>query len=312
MTPTPETEDYPGLDELVASVVGSEPVEVSEIDEEAAEAPQEPSGEGDEEPDASPAPAEEPSPEPSQADPEALHGAYSALYRDGLPKTVIDKMSEEEVLAYGSKAKKRQDDADAAYRERDQLRNSTKGKTAEETEEPATAQATGDTSTVLREAIATLGEQIGEDEAAAVQHVLDVAFERMILPKMQEQMSALDGIAMRVLQREVQAEMPELAKAEVFTKVRDQALALMSSDLRSELPPLDRLIELIKVSAKLEGLGAAPSVPDPRKRNGHLESGGARVPREEMPETHEEKMAAKARAIVGGETDPVRLRRKYG
>jgi len=329
-------DDYPGLDDKIAAIVGSNPVLVEDEPAEpvspelspgvhpkmgeAEPAPEpipteSPEG-GTPGPDDSPAdPGEPPPSEPSTADPEALHGAYSALYRDGLPKTVVEKMTEDEVLVYGAKAQKRQADADSAYRERDQLRNSTKDGTAEATEEPATAQSTGDTSSVLREAVADLGEKLGEDEAASVQRLLDTAWEHMILPQMQGQIKALDDLAFRMLQRDVQGDIPELAKAENFARVKEQALALMRSDLHADLTPVDRLDQMIRLSARAEGYGMAPSPPaaDPSlRKNGHLESGGARVPKREMPETYDDSVAAKARAIVAGASDPSRLIREFG
>ena len=132
---------YPEVDTLLAEIVGDDESDF-DLPTEAKEAPEPDTEAGESEDESSP-----------DVDQEALHSAYTALYRDGLGQELIDQMSEDQIVAYGAKALKRQSDVDAAFRERDQLRTTSKTepKPTESTEEPATASSTGDTSAVLRE-----------------------------------------------------------------------------------------------------------------------------------------------------------------
>ena len=120
---------YPEVDTLLAEIVGDDESDF-DIPTEAKEAPTPDTEAGESEDESSP-----------DVDQEALHSAYTALYRDGLGQELIDQMSEDQIVAYGAKALKRQSDVDAAFRERDQLRTTSKTepKPTESTEEPSQA-----------------------------------------------------------------------------------------------------------------------------------------------------------------------------
>lgn len=244
----------------------------------------------------------------TQVDQEALHGAYTALYRDGLGQEVIDTMTDEMVLAYGAKAQKRQTDVDAAFRERDRLRSLSKedSKPDESTEEPATAQPTGDPSTVLRDLETPLGELIGDEEASAVSSLMRGAFERLVTPLLQQNAAMSDALAMRMMQQEMSGDFPQLSSSGEFQKVSSRAIELMSTQLHSDLEGFDRLRALMETAVKLDTPdGARPEVAA-KKRKGHMQGAVGRKARQKSLSAEETLDAKIQMAMQGKSSDEIR------
>ncbi len=292
----PDAAQEAQLDTLLAEIVSEDPVTVgAESDE--------PPGTGEEDT------PEDDSGEPQpKVDQEALHGAYSALYRDGMGQDVIDKMTEEEVMAYGAKAQKRQADVDAAFRERDRLRSLSKedSKPDESTEEPATAQSTGDPSTVLRDLETPLGELIGDEEATAVSALMKGAFERLVTPVLRQNAAMNDALALRMMQQEMAGDFPQLSNQGEFKKVADSALELMSTQLHADLEGFDRLRALMETSVRLNTPdGARPEVAA-KKRKGHMQGASGRKARTKSLSEDELIEAKIQMAMQGKSSDEIR------
>jgi len=282
---------YPEVDTLLADIVGDDESDF-DIPTEAKEAPEPDTEAGESEDESSP-----------DVDQEALHSAYTALYRDGLGQELIDQMSEEQIVAYGAKALKRQSDVDAAFRERDQLRTNSKTepKPTESTEEPATASSTGDTSAVLRDMVQPLGELIGDEEANAVSKLMTGAFDRLIGPLLQQNTAMNEALTMRLMQREMVEEFPQLKNRGEFKKVADNAVELMGTNLHEELEGFDRLRALMETSFRLSDSGKASPGVTAKKRKGHMQGASGRK-RADKALTEEELTDARIKMVMEGKS----------
>jgi hypothetical protein len=173
--------------------------------------------------------------------PEAAEGdldkALSALRRDGLGKEVIDKMSDEEILALGLKRAKVQADTDDAYRRLKELEAGKESATEEEQTESEPSEPTDQPELLnLDSAVEPFSDLFGEDAGQALMGIQKATVksieDSVIAPMRQamEQMGAtLGNLMAEDTRRRMAADYPEIQQDQVFASVRDRAQKLAAN-----------------------------------------------------------------------------------
>jgi hypothetical protein len=148
---------------------------------------------------------EEPKPEPG--DRAAFERALTAAKRDGLQDALIEQMSEEDLVAYGEKAAKRQSDSDDAWRRLKELENR---ESPDEGGEESVAGVPADepsNAANLSDQLEPLADLFGEDAAsalAALQKAATAPFEQQIAQQQEAIQSLLQAHTLAQVDRSVE------------------------------------------------------------------------------------------------------------
>ena len=155
-----------------------------------------------------------------------LEKAIAALKRDGLPASVIEKMTNSEIVALGEKRAKVQGDADNAYRELTELKNQKEMATDSETESAALAEPTDQpVSANAKEAIQPFADIFGEDAAEALSEYGKASM-APLLETIQAQSNMLEAVLMDSAKGKLQDRFPQLADGESYARVSDRMRSL--------------------------------------------------------------------------------------
>ena len=247
--------------------------------------------------------AKEPSPE--------LEKALGALRRDGLPQSLIDKMSDDEILNYGDKRSKVQGDTDDAYRQLTELKKTQETAPESSEESEALAEPADQPPAVnLQDAVKPFAEIFGDDAAEALQQVTAAAVQPY-REQLASQQVALEGFLMREARTELQGQFPSLATDEGFVSVQDRMQTLVKSGDYGDITAL--MSDACRLAFAGEG---GPSSKEQQTRLAQTKAGGqptvdgVRVSHEGPPMTDDERDDAILRAIEGG-TNPTDVQRLY-
>ena len=217
---TPEQVEEDVFDDFLMSVDGEDD------DGELEEIPTEDSGEVDNTPDADTAEGQDG--EQPEADVD-LEKSLGVLRRDGLPASVIDKMTNEEILALGAKRSKVQGDVDNTYRELQELKSGKE--TATESEEDSTVQAEPDerpSYANLNSAIEPFSEIFGEDAGQALGAAMQASVQP-VLAQFKAQQDMLEGMLLQSSRQTLSERYPGLSDSEGFDRVSGRMQTLVKS-----------------------------------------------------------------------------------
>ena len=176
-------------------------------------------------------------PEATEATPE-LEKALAALKRDGLPASLIEKMSNEEVLEYGEKRSKVQGDTDNAYRELSELKKvqETAPENSEKSEVPA--EPVDQPSPVnLQEAVKPFADLFGDDAAQALQQVTAAAVQPYV-QQINMQQNVLEGLLMKEAKSELTDRYPSLNTDDGYERVSERMKVLVKSGEYNDIKEL--------------------------------------------------------------------------
>ena len=201
--------------------VGIEAEEVEEAEEAATE---------EETSEAEPAEeASEEKPEPEEAEDGGLEAAMAALRRDGLQQSVIDKMTDEEVLALGTKRAKVQGDTDNAYRELQELKSGKEIASESDEDSPVQAEPAEQPSAVdLKTAIEPFVETFGEEAGESLEKALNATVQP-VLAQFKYQQDLLEGVLLQSSRESLSEKYPGRAADEAFARVSERMQALVKS-----------------------------------------------------------------------------------
>ena len=205
-------------DEEEVGVSSDEPVE-SPVEPVANETPEADTAEGDE--------TEEPTPvEEADGD---LESALSALRRDGLPQSVIDKMTNEEVMALGAKRAKVQGDTDNAYRELQEMKSGKEmapesGEDSTVQAEPAEQPSPVDLKTAIEPFVDVFGEDAGESLEKALHATV-----QPVLAQFKAQQDMLEGMLLQSSRQSLSEQYPGMAGDEGYGRVSERMQTLVKS-----------------------------------------------------------------------------------
>jgi len=167
-----------------------------------------------------------------------LEKALAALRRDGLPKGVVEKMTNEEILEYGDKRSKVQGDTDDAYRKLSELKKEqeTAPENREKSEVPA--EPVDQPSPVnLQQAVKPFADIFGDDAADALQQVTAAAIEPYV-KQINMQQNVLEGFLMKEAKGELMDQYPSLAEDDGYERVTERMKTLVKSGEYSEVKEL--------------------------------------------------------------------------
>lgn len=172
------------------------------------------------------------------ADQDTLEKALSALKRDGLSSSVIDKMTNSEIIELGDKRAKVQSDADNAYRELSELKKSKEMAQESETESPALAEPTDQPVPAnVQEAIQPFAEIFGDDAAEAL-----TAYNKATVDPLMETINAqtqmLERLMMDAAKGQLLDRFPQLSDSEDYARVSNRMQSLAKSGEYSDINTL--------------------------------------------------------------------------
>lgn len=172
------------------------------------------------------------------ADQDTLEKALSALKRDGLSSSVIDKMTNSEIIELGLKRAKVQGDADNAYRELSELKKTQEEAKESETESPALAEPTDQPVPAnIQEAIKPFAEIFGDDAAEALSEY-GKASVQPLMEVIQAQGRMLETVLMDSAKGQLQDRFPQLADGESYARVSDRMQSLAKTGEYSDITAL--------------------------------------------------------------------------
>ena len=172
------------------------------------------------------------------ADQDTLEKALSALKRDGLSASVIDKMTNSEIIELGEKRAKVQSDADNAYRELSELKKQQEMAPESETESPAIAEPTDQPVPAnIQEAIQPFAEIFGDDAAEALAAYNKAPVEPL-MQTLAAQSQMLEGMLMDSAKGQLQARFPQLADSEGYARVSERMQSLAKTGEYSDVTTL--------------------------------------------------------------------------
>lgn len=167
-----------------------------------------------------------------------LEKALAALRRDGLPKGVIEKMTNEEILEYGDKRSKVQGDTDDAYRKLSELKKEqeTAPENSEKSEVPA--EPVDQPSPVnLQAAVKPFADIFGDDAAEALQQVTAAAVQPYV-EQINMQQNVLEGLLMKEAKSELVDQYPSLSEVDGYERVTERMKTLVKSGEYSDIKDL--------------------------------------------------------------------------
>ena len=171
--------------------------------------------------------------------PDDLTRSLAALKRDGLPQSVINKMTNEEIMDLGAKRLKVQGDTDDTYRQLAEVTNS--DDTASESETEATESATPAPPTSptpiinLKEAVAPFSDLFGEEAASALESytsaaVGDTQTRLAEVERVNEALSgSLEKLMMDRARRNLGEQYPQISSEENYGQVTERMKSLVKS-----------------------------------------------------------------------------------
>ena len=202
-----------------------------------------------------------------------LEKAIAALKRDGLPASVIEKMTNSEIVALGEKRAKVQGDADNAYRELTELKNQKEMATDSETESAALAEPTDQpVSSNVQEAIQPFADIFGDDAAEALSEYGKASM-APLLETIQAQNNMLEAVLMDSAKGKLQDRFPQLADGESYARVSDRMRSLAKT---GEYADIDNLMS---DAARIEFSDETKQVADEiSNKRAKLKAGGQMTP----------------------------------
>ena len=279
--------------------VDSDEEEVGVEDEEAAgvveEVPQEETSEADtaeEEP--------EEKPEPEEAADGDLETALAAIRRDGLPQVVIDKMTNEEILALGAKRAKVQGDTDNAYRELQELKSGKETATESEEDSPVQAEPAEQPIPVdLKTAIEPFVETFGEEAGESLEKALNATVQP-VLAQFRAQQDMLEGMLLESSRKSLSEKYPSMTNDEAFGRVGERMQTLVKSGEYTDISNL--MADAARLEFADESAAASNELKSKLARD---KAGGQVMPtgKAETPDTsmdEEERENALLDALEGG------------
>lgn len=176
-------------------------------------------------------------PEATEESPE-LEKAITALRRDGLPKGLIEKMSNEEILDYGDKRSKVQGDTDEAYRQLSELKKSQETAPESSEKSEALAEPVDQPSPVnLQDAVKPFADLFGDDAAQALQQVTAAALQPYV-QQINMQQNVLEGFLMKEAKAELAEQYPSLDTDDGYERVSERMKSLVKSGEYSDIKEL--------------------------------------------------------------------------
>lgn len=200
-----------------------------------------------------PAPKEapgEPEPEPTQEEntevdndevreqPEApvseeLEEALAAVRRDGLPQSVIEKMTNEEILALGAKRNKVQRDTDDAYRQLQDLKKAKETATENEPEAAPEAPKLADLGQAVQPFADIFGKDAGEALKAAQHDTLAPIVERL-----EATQRMVESVLLESSRGKLADQYPQLAQDDGYSRVTQRMESLIKTGDYSDMGSL--------------------------------------------------------------------------
>lgn len=218
---------------------------------------------------------------------EDLSKAISALRRDGLPKSVIESMSDDQILEIGLKRAKVQSDTDDAFRQLAELKNAGETEAQESEGESSDVAAPADQPPIanLDEALTGFTDIFGEDAAGALKAPLEAAISPFAqqVEAGREQLSTLaqtvENLLIRDARRELADKFPALSSEEGFSTVQKRMETLVKSggynDMESLMSDAARIEFSDESSAAVQ---ASRQARDIQRANGQPTPGSSRIP----------------------------------
>ena len=242
-------------------------------EEEEEELPEEADQATEEEPESEDQVDEEEQPVEESVPSDDLEKAIAALKRDGLPASVIEKMTNSEIVALGEKRAKVQGDADNAYRELTELKNQKEMAPESETESAALAEPTDQpVSANVQEAIQPFADIFGDDAAEALSEYGKASM-APLLETIQAQSNMLEAVLMDSAKGKLQDRFPQLADGESYARVSDRMRSLAKT---GEYADIDNLMS---DAARIEFSDETKQVADEiSNKRAKLNAGGQMTP----------------------------------
>jgi len=242
-------------------------------EEEEEELPEEADQATEEEPESEDQVDEEEQPVEESVPSDDLEKAIAALKRDGLPASVIEKMTNSEIVALGEKRAKVQGDADNAYRELTELKNQKEMAPESETESAALAEPTDQpVSANVQEAIQPFADIFGDDAAEALSEYGKASM-APLLETIQAQSNMLEAVLMDSAKGKLQDRFPQLADGESYARVSDRMRSLAKT---GEYADIDNLMS---DAARIEFSDETKQVADEiSNKRAKLKAGGQMTP----------------------------------
>lgn len=199
----------------------------------------------EEEPESEEQATEEEQPVEEREEGDDLSKAITALKRDGLSSSVIEKMTEAEIIELGEKRAKVQGDADNAYRELSELRKQQETAPESETESKANAEPTDQPVVAdLDQAVKPFADIFGEDAAEALTGYSKAAVKPLV-DALAAQSQMVEDMMLKSTKSDLLDRFPQLADQESYARVstRMQTLAKSGeySDFRSLMSDAARI-----------------------------------------------------------------------
>lgn len=249
----------------------------------------------------------------SVVDSDEYQKALVALRRDGLPQSVIDQMTEQQVAEYGQKRMKVQSDTDNAYRELKDLQttNAESVESPTESQPDTTPEPEAPVADNLKEAMKPFAELFGEEAANA----LGAYQEAVVQPAVQQlqnqvqfAMQAVETMALEKARTELSGTYPDLASDEGYAKVQGRMQSLVKTGEYSDMASLMHDASRIELTA-----GTVPTSSETKNR---LKAGAQPMPVDsaELPGkamSADDRQSALLDALENG-TDLAEASRMYG
>lgn len=157
-----------------------------------------------------------------------LESALAALRRDGLPQSVIDKMTNEEVMALGAKRAKVQGDTDNAYRELQEMKSG-KEMAPESGKDSAPAEPAEQPLPVdLKTAIEPFVDVFGEDAGESLEKALHATVQP-VLAQFKAQQDMLEGMLLQSSRQSLSEQYPRMTDDEGYARVSERMQTLVKS-----------------------------------------------------------------------------------
>ena len=250
-------------------------------------------------------------PEPAETPDGDLESAMGALRRDGLPQSVIDKMTDEELLALGTKRAKVQGDTDNAYRELQELKSGKETATESDEDSPVQAEPAEqpsfvDLDTAVQPFVETFGDEAGETLKQALQATV-----QPVLAQFKAQQDVVEQMLVKSNRDVLSEKYPSIADDEAFARVNERMHTLVKSGEYTDISSL--MADAARLEFADESAAMRHEFTSKLERD---KAGGQVMPsgRAETPETSmddDEREDALLDAIEGG-MDIGEAKRLYG
>ena len=244
-----------------------------------------------------------------EADGDDLTRAISALRRDGLPKSLISTMTDEQILEVGSKRAKVQGDTDEAFRQLSELKNLSEPDAEESgAESPdVAAPAAKPAFANLDEALTGFTDIFGDEAAGALRAPLEAAITPVTqqLEQGRNQLGSLmqtvEDLMVTSARANLSEKFPGLGQDTAFADVRTRMKTLVKSGGYNDMETLMSDASRIEFSDEsAEAIRASRISRDRHRSNGQPTPGSSRIPAKAM--TSEEAEDAVLMALEAGDS----------